>query len=96
MAWIDDATALTANWCCQSYKKRTEIHVLVGFDAAQQVDIVDAQYVATGLTERCAKAIADSFAGQRSISADARATNPGGGWEVVKTEHSETTTPLPT
>ena len=90
MAWINDATALTANWCYRSYKVRKVVRVLVGFNTSSEYKIVDAESVATGLTQRCAKSIADEYAGRSNISAEARETNPGGGWEVVRTEHSET------
>ncbi len=87
MAWSNSAT----EFCLQEYNVRYESRILV-FGGVHREDfkIVDASYVATGMTESAAKSLADRESSIDGVSAQARKAYASDGWEVSKTVHTKT------
>ncbi len=87
MAWSSSAT----DFCLQEYNVRYESRILV-FGGVHREDykIVDASYIATGMTEAAAKQLADDESSRDGVSAQARKVYASDGWEVSKTVHTKT------
>lgn len=87
MAWSNSAT----EFCLQEYHVRYESRILV-FGGVHREDfkVVDATYIATGMIESVAKALADSESSRDGVSAQARKAYASDGWEVSKTVHTKT------